>query len=246
VPKIKVNEYNYHMQVKQIINPLSESISRAPDADFPGGVASMHRDPLVNKVVAAPGAPGYHMGIDSRSNPGHPNLYMFKSAESREPVAQMELRKVQLGPLRGFAVDSITTSEYHRGKGLAHAMYIFALRSIKITLFSDKSQTTGGRQNWMNLASAPGVQVRGWVQLPDRLIDGKQGNILVDSLMNLGGGFLGSSNDTTGINHWFEFNVKAGTGELSPEVNTALKLYVSENTHASYEFITGLYAKWIA
>lgn len=152
-------------------------------------------------------------------------------------------------------VGAITVDEDYRGKGLAKALYGIVLTIMKKTLIAGSSQTPGGRKNWMSLASIPGVEVKGFVQLdtdevefnpadyPDipvyqramkkreKFVDNIHNNI-----MKLGGQFIGKNK----YSEFWAFDVMPGNGELTPAVKNSLsKLYSKEGLEQ-----VGLYARW--
>jgi len=150
-------------------------------------------------------------------------------------------------------VGSITVDEDYRGKGLAKALYGIVLSIMKKTLLAGNEQTPGGRRNWMSLASIPGVEVKGFLQLdPDDLEfdptdwpdtpEYQQAmkkretviDTMHDNIMKLGGQFIGKSKYA----EYWAFDVMPGNGELAPVVKNSLsKLY---NTDVP----TGLFARW--
>jgi len=152
-------------------------------------------------------------------------------------------------------VGSITVDEDYRGRGLAKALYGIVLTIMKKTLVAGGEQTPGGRKNWLSLASIPGVEIKGFVQLdtddtefdPKEYPDfpvyqqamKKQEKIvdkLYDKLMKLGGQFIGK----TKYEEIWAFDVMPGNGELAPAVKNSLsKLY----SDGGYE-ATGLFARW--
>ena len=150
------------------------------------------------------------------------------------------------GPIpNAVQVGSITVDEDYRGKGLAKALYGIVLSIMKKTLVAGGEQTPGGRRNWISLTNIPGVEVKGFVRVPDEDLnfdpDNRWGSTekdvdqTHDALMKLGGQFIAA-------NKWSEywaFDVLPGKGELKPAVKTVLnQLY--DNGEAE----TGLYARW--
>lgn len=152
-------------------------------------------------------------------------------------------------------VGAITVDEDYRGQGIAKALYGIVLTIMKKPLIAGSEQTPGGRRNWMSLASIPGVEVKGYVQVSiDEVTHVKQrGNavgwnewgiakqdqqvdIMHDNLMKLGGQFLTK-------NSWSEywaFDVMPGDGELKPAIKNQLSKLYSRNG----EEPTGLVAYW--
>lgn len=153
-------------------------------------------------------------------------------------------------------VGSITVDEDYRGMGLAKALYGIVLSIMKKTLVAGNEQTPGGRRNWISLASIPGVEVKGFVQLdtdntefnpndwPDIPVyqhakkkKEKQVDAIHDNIMRLGGQFIGANKYA----EYWAFDVMPGNGELAPAVKNSLsKLYSNSGNEP-----TGLYARWV-
>ena len=122
-------------------------------------------------------------------------------------------------------VGSITVDEDYRGRGLAKALYGIVLTIMKKTLISGSSQTPGGRRNWLSLASIPGVEIKGLLDLADFQLDKSRlfkVDNTIDQLMQLGGQFVAKNNNYT----YWAFDVVPGNGQLTPAVKNKLsKLY---------------------
>jgi GNAT superfamily N-acetyltransferase len=120
-------------------------------------------------------------------------------------------------------VGAITVDEDYRGRGLAKALYGIVLTIMKKTLISGSSQTPGGRRNWLSLASIPGVEIKGLLDLANFQLDkSRQVDNTIDQLMQLGGQFVAKNNNYT----YWAFDVVPGNGQLTPAVKNKLsKLY---------------------
>ena len=120
-------------------------------------------------------------------------------------------------------VGAITVDEDYRGRGLARALYGIVLTIMKKTLISGSSQTPGGRRNWLSLASIPGVEIKGLLDLANfQLEKSRQVDNTIDQLMQLGGQFVARDNNYT----YWAFDVVPGNGQLAPAVKNKLsKLY---------------------
>ena len=155
-------------------------------------------------------------------------------------IGKLVLEDVPHFPLKGaLQVDTITVDEDYRGQGVAKSMYGVALSILKRPLLAGRSQTPGGRRNWLSLASIPGVDIKGYVMINQARFDNPAwAEKDIDIVMGqLGGQYIGPSRPP-GI-HYFAFDVVPGSGELAPAVRTELsKIY---NEHGSR---TGLYATW--
>ena len=161
--------------------------------------------------------------------------------DSADAIAVLELAKDEL-PIKGkpLAVETITVDEDYRGRGLAKALYGIVLTVMKRTLVAGHAQTPGGRRNWLSLASIPGVEVKGVVQIEHRQLQlhgnntGQQIDKTIDQIMQLGGQFIGKDKYSS----YWAFDVVAGKGQLQPAVkNTLSRLY-------GYDATTTLIATW--
>jgi ribosomal protein S18 acetylase RimI-like enzyme len=175
----------------------------------------------------------------------------WEQTKGRNPVviAKLILERPFAFPVKdALQVGSITVDEDYRGRGLAKALYGIVLSIMKRPLVAGESQTPGGRANWLSLASIPGVEVKGFIQMGNIDLDTddldptdvwdrreiKQKENQIDIIMGkLGGQYLGTSRG----NEYWEFDVVAGRGELAPAVRTTMsKIYNTYNT--------GLIATW--
>jgi len=128
-------------------------------------------------------------------------------------------------------VNMIAVDPQYRAQGIAKAMYGLVLTKMKRTLVAGDSQSPGGRKNWLSLAQIPGVSVKGYVAIDNRLLDSR-----IDTIMGkLGGEYIGSDISNR---KFFAFDVLPGTNELKPAVVTSLNKIYSGALH------TGLYATW--
>ena len=134
-------------------------------------------------------------------------------------------------------VGAITVDEDYRGRGLAKALYGIVLTIMKKTLISGSSQTPGGRRNWLSLASIPGVEIKGLLDLANFQIEkSRQVDNTIDQLMQLGGQFVARDNNYT----YWAFDVVPGNGQLAPAVKNKLsKLYGYDSTNLLMATWTG-------
>jgi len=165
-------------------------------------------------------------------------------------VGKLSVSNVSRFPLKGAVqVDIITVDEDYRGVGLAKALYGIVLTILKKPLLAGGSQTPGGRKNWVSLASIPGVEMKGYIEIDDDELDTdprindprsfKRADQNIDTIMGkLGGQHLGNSRFDS---NFFSFDVKPNT------TSTELEAYVKTNlskVYGNYDSITGLYAIW--
>jgi GNAT superfamily N-acetyltransferase len=157
---------------------------------------------------------------------------------------------------KSLQVETITVDEDYRGQGIATSLYGIVLTIMKRPLLAGGSQTPGGRGMWVNLASIPGVVMKGYVGLENYELDpnmttdknnlfwsdtaqNKQSEKNIDIIMGqLGGDYIGQSPAGRQL---FAFDVKPNTTgkELEAHVKTRLsKIYGDTDLNS------GLYAVW--
>lgn len=209
------------MQVgKQVVaeGSLTE-IENFKQSDFRGGKDSLDRysTPGKKHLRALPGGSDLMYSITSTVDgtdvhivdPGIPGITKPSIVAGLSLYQGVIPDSVQVG--------SITVDEDYRGRGLAKALYGIVLTIMKKTLISGSSQTPGGRRNWLSLASIPGVEIKGLLDLYNFQLEK-----VIDQLMQLGGQFVARDNDHT----YWAFDVVPGNGQLAPAVKNKLsKLY---------------------
>lgn len=170
-------------------------------------------------------------------------------------IAKLSIYGGNQGIPGAVKVGSITVDEDYRGQGIAKALYGIVLTIMKKTLIAGGEQTPGGRKNWLSLASIPGVEIKGFVQLDAdetefNKKDWPKGGTwdaeakkyeqkvdkLHDTLMKLGGQFITKDRYA----EYWAFDVLPGKGELAPAVKTSINTLYDKG-----EAATGLYAKWV-
>jgi hypothetical protein len=173
-------------------------------------------------------------------------IFIKDPNKPEELIGRLILEQIEQFPMpKAHRVVSITVDPDYEGKGLAQIMYNVAMRGLKYTLLAGKSQTPGGRQAWVRLNTIPGVQVMGWIKINDKYFDtpynnpedDEETNNTIDSIMQLGGQYIGK--DPYRHYHYFAFNVKPGSGELAPEVDNLIQLYGDKQHYGGQ---TGLFA----
>ena len=183
----------------------------------------------------------------------------YDSNKVRTIVGKLDLLKKEKPFKNAYKVGTITVHEDYRGIGIAKALYGIVLSQLKLTLVSGSSQTPGGRKNWMSLAQIPGVEVKGLIYVdndiltPDKLGKNdddwykravakqhKEMDSVTDTLMSLGGQFVGGNTRSNVGGTYWAFDVMPGNGELSPAVKTKLSQIYSND----YGNDTLLYAVW--
>jgi GNAT superfamily N-acetyltransferase len=154
-------------------------------------------------------------------------------------IGKLVLEDSPYFPLKGaLQVDTITVDEDYRGQGVAKSMYGVVLSILRRPLLAGRSQTPGGRRNWISLASVPDVEIKGYIAINQSRFDNQNSDKDIDIVMGqLGGQYIGPSRPP-GI-HYFAFDVVLGSGELAPAVKTKMsKIYDGDGAP------TGLYAIW--
>ena len=154
--------------------------------------------------------------------------------------------------------------EDYRGRGLAMALYGIVLVVQKKVLVAGDSQTPGGRKNWLNLASIPGCEVKGFLTVSDKALrtravpksgkggsqfkqwdaesDNRMAETYMDHIMKLGGEYIGPYKDYGSAFHAFAFPVTGVGSQLANAIKIPnVTLY---NNGYGQAFDTGLYAQW--
>lgn len=132
-------------------------------------------------------------------------------------------------------VDTITVDEDYRGRGIAKALYGIVLTIMQVPLVAGNSQTLGGRQMWVSLASIPGVEIKGYVGLETYDLNSRN----IDTVMGqLGGEHLGRAKDGEAF---FTFDVQPST--TGQELEAYVKTYLSK-IYGDTDYNSGLYAIW--
>jgi len=136
-----------------------------------------------------------------------------------------------------YVVNTVAVLNKYRGQGYGMALYGIALTELKFTLIAGDSQTPASRRSWVNLASIPGVEVKGIVEISDEKFDDYDldTNDVIDNIMRLGAQHIGEVNDQ----HFFAFDVVEGKGELQPAVKNELS-----ELYGYKEYNATLYARW--
>jgi GNAT superfamily N-acetyltransferase len=221
-------------------------IEAIPSSQYSGGKEALgdYNNINASTLHPLPGGSGFSYAI----NQGGYMTSVFivdPNKSSTDAIAVLELERADL-PIKGnpLTVETITVDEDYRGRGLAKALYGIVLSIMKRPLIAGHSQTPGGRRNWLSLASIPGVEVKGVIQIDNRSLDvhkrydGKTSEKYVDKtihqIMQLGGQFIGKDKYSS----YWAFDVVAGKGQLQPAVKNKLsRLY-------GYDVTNTLIATW--
>lgn len=241
------------------------------------------RTPNKKKIMPLPGGSGFQYSVitSATNNPtvviidpnasGKPEMERWdfrdeyerrvakweKSGSKPAPkiVAKLSLYYYKEPPFKNaLKVGSITVDEDYRGRGLAKALYGIVLSIMKKTLVAGGEQTPGGRRNWLSIASIPGVEVKGFVQIdkdalefdpkewPDlpvynyaRKSAEKGVDRAHDNLMRMGGQYLGKNN----WSEYWAFDVIPNKKELKQAVKTSMNTLYDDGDSA-----TGMFAVW--
>ena len=215
---------------------ISEIMNIDP-ATYAGGRSAIDTGNVSQPVDSAqlkplPGGSGLMYEVKHESN----GQYIIRILSNNEVIGELIVVSDRSLPINNAVqVHTITVDEAHRGQGIAKSLYGIVLSILKLTLLAGKGQTPGGRRNWLSLASVPGVDVKGWVELYDSDLEDEQN---IDDVMGqLGGQYIGKK----GKQHYFAFDVVSATGELAPAVKTKISNIYYQNFS---KFNTGLYAQW--
>lgn len=220
---------------------IAEEIERIPAREFEGGSKFLSTNAGRENRKPLPNNSGLFYSMVANNLVAQ--IRIFDSLTTPVTIGQLILAPKKLGDLYGYEVDTITTHENYRGKGIGLALYGIVLSIMKKPLFAGSSQTPAGRLAWMKLNTIPGVDVKGWARLLDSVFD-EDSDDLISTVMTLGGDYLGQSNGYRGVEHYFSFDVVPGNGELKPYLSKKLKLYKKDWREADSSLKTGLYATW--
>lgn len=173
-------------------------------------------------------------------------IYVMSDSEN-QPVGIMELHYMGKFPVNNvFSVYSIAVDRSYRGRGIAKAMYSYAMNELKVTLMTGDSQTPGGQRNWVALANMPGVEVTGWAGIDkaeitassyDNEVEEYRRQIIDDLMGKIGAQYIGEDQSYA----YFEFPVEQGNKKVENLVKrTLIKIYPE---YESDTLVTGLLAK---
>jgi GNAT superfamily N-acetyltransferase len=219
-PETDVHSFYYQQQ--DVTEGSLTEIENMKQSHFRGGKDTLDRfsTPGKKHLRALPGGSGlmYSITYDSYVHILDPGI---PGTTKPSIVAGLYLGKGVIPD--SVQVGSITVDENYRGRGLARALYGIVLTIMKKTLISGDSQTPGGRRNWLSLASIPGVEIKGLLNLANSQLEkSRQVDNTIDQLMQLGGQFVAKNNNYT----YWAFDVVPGNGQLAPAVKNKLsKLY---------------------
>jgi GNAT superfamily N-acetyltransferase len=166
-------------------------------------------------------------------------------------IGKLSLEQPWRFPLKGaLQVGTITVDEDYRGLGIAKALYGIVLTIMKRPLIAGSAQTPGGRRNWVSLSQIPGVEMKGYIAVPDyelstdpdsnypETIKRKEQDI--DTIMGkLGGEYFGTTSSGT---HYFAFDVQPNT--TGKELEAVVKQKTASVYGGQTSFEGGLFAVW--
>jgi len=174
---------------------------------------------------------------------GH--IIFIIDTEAEKVVSEMVLepctKKWQPPLENAFIVTGISTDPEYRRQGLAMALYKLALlpkpRGLGVTLVSGEMQTPAGRRNWYNLSKMPGIEITGFVAIPDN--ENTPLDIFDDLLGKVGGVYIKSSKETNSTKwHFYEIPVGAVGKRIDNTLRSSkIKIYGRSDN--------GLIAKYI-
>jgi GNAT superfamily N-acetyltransferase len=191
---------------------------------------------LIDPSVTPPKA------LRDRSDFDHDYQYWeWKKSQPLHIIGMLILEQQYVFPIENtWQVEAITIDKKYRGRGLGNALYGIALSQLHLNLVSGDSQTPDGRQNWARLASIPGCEVMGIAKIEDEDLDEDQ----IDTLMMLGGHYLGGKKYSRFTKHFFGFPISISGAQI---VNAMSKSSVEVNHPApNYQktIETLLLAQW--
>ena len=227
-----------------------EGIEKLSPRYFQGGKKSLNRPYRIFNVdpgKSLPGNNGLLYTLDRGEYVNKTEIRIWdpagQSHSSDQPgqlIGKLSVLAERYFPIpNAVSVSAITVDEKYRGRGIAKALYNIVLTVLKRPLLAGDSQTPSGRKMWVSLASMPGVEVKGYIEL--NIFDlekSSQADKNIDTIMRkLGGQYIGQSPTSK----YFAFDVipsPAGK-QLVAHVKTHLsKIY------GYTEYNSGLYAIW--
>lgn len=117
-------------------------------------------DEFIGRTKSAGKVNGYEIHLLDEDAPEE-YIWLVKDPDSEGFLGYVSFTK---GAYAGndFYKSNVFFDESLQGKGLAVALYVFAIKKSGITLVSDKTQTQGSKSVWAKLAQQPGIHVYGW------------------------------------------------------------------------------------
>lgn len=221
-------------------------IHRMDGRDYLGGRGEFSTMSVPNKLLDIPGNSKYQYFNTEGSN--SKSIYLVDIAALNKGkgrlVGKLSLYNAAWFPLDNtYQVDTITTDEDYRGKGLGMVMYGIALSIMKLNLLAGELQTPDGRKQWLKLASIPGCEVTGYAMVNDSTFDGKKAEAVKDAIMSIGADYIGQGRHKPfGKWHFFSFPVKMGKNELLNAIRGKVETY--DSSYADTGLRTGLIARW--
>lgn len=244
-------------------------IETIPTSDYRGGDSELgyHQPYKYKNMKPLPGGSRFVYALSGEPGAGrnaqHFTVVIFDPTGDKG--IPKTIGKLGISPVLGFPVSrpyqvgAITVSEKYRGQGIGLALYGIVLNVLKITLLAGHEQTPGGRKNWLNMASIPGVEVLGYVKVDDadtktqrvptkarpldkELISNQNDfrSKVIDQVMMLGGEYLGKYKSWHMPQHVFVFPVTGDGNNLKNAVKgSGVKLYDNQ------ELSTGMLARWV-
>lgn len=212
---------------------------------------------MLKKSKPLTGFPGFYWV----SSYNYGSLYIrifdsnFKFRGEIQPalVAELSISKGK----KTSQVDSISVRKSYQGRGLGTALYILAIKNLRLKLEAGDGQTPAGRAAWIRLNSIPGIEVSGIIRVPKNSLEpdpwagrsvGKVDKIL-GALMNVGFNHIGDEAISWGGRgdkyHLFSFPVTASKGELRNAIKKAEFNVYGSNAKLDSEIDVGLLARWV-
>jgi GNAT superfamily N-acetyltransferase len=130
-------------------------IARIPQGDF-GTAGTLVVTPGSDvELKELPGGSGLTYGVNKEND-----LIEIMIFDGGTLAGELDLSYTQ-GPMKTWAVDSVTVEPKYRGRGIAKALYGIALSILKLSVEAGQTQTKHGQAMWLMLNSIPGVKVIG-------------------------------------------------------------------------------------
>jgi hypothetical protein len=227
------------MKSSEIISEIEEILP----TDYRGGSRDLYfrriyKTRLISGSEPLPGGSGLMYKIVWFED--RPRIIIFEPEmlkKTGEAVGRLVLEVDLKFPLQpAYQVDTITTHENYRGKGIAKSLYGLALlpkpHGLGGILLAGSSQTPMGQKNWVSLANIAGVEISGYLELGDvtgGFIPEKEKlfqKIVNELYGKIGAQYLGKMKTKSITNHYFEFPVAVKKDKLESIVkNSIIQIY---------------------
>lgn len=183
------------------------------------------------------------------------NFYDTKARGGMLHIGYINFRNTNFPPYKkAIQVSNVALDSRYRGKGVGIMMYTTVLQ-LGYVIVADETQTPQARKLWVNLNQAPGVEVRGRVEVFRSDIDvenaydewdQRKAKANLRKLKNIGAIMIGELENYRD-NDYVPFDFSVQPGKNGAELATkGFKLYSSKHPEDLEEdYFVNLYARWV-